>query len=177
MPKVKMKTGDVFFVRKSGIVHSIIDLVQSFYSKDKCSYTNHAGIIISNSGITFETSKWKTGFNSIHRYFETNTPIIIFRHYEELTNKYFISGYDKISYNKGLIFPYWRWLLHLFGIQRLVHGESMECSVMTAAFIKGCGVPLKRFSWDYNVDMLYDELFSTPMWKVVSASKNFFDIK
>ena len=59
---------------------------------------------------------------------------------------------------RGRVYPYWRLILHAVGLAGLIHGRTMECSVITATFLRAAGFPLRDNPWTYDPDKLADEL-------------------
>jgi hypothetical protein len=150
--KVILKPGDLFVVNtNSSILSRAINIAQKFWSVDNESTYNHAGIIITQSGDTFE-SLWKVGRYHLSQY--DGCKILIVRH-NMLTAQGFQNGWDKVKNWEGCLYPVPRLLLHLLHLAKYIRWKYPVCSELAARFLNGAG--LKKYWWGITPDNLGDE--------------------
>lgn len=149
---VKLEKGDCFVVKTDGAVSAPIRLVEKV--KDLCGEAvyNHAGIIISEAGDTFESLQ-RIDHYTIHDY--KGSQILIFRHIS-MTDTLFEKGWAAIAGYDGKMYPWWRMPLFLLGIAKWVHCTYPVCSELLKKFEWGCGI-VKHWA-GYTPDNIADEV-------------------
>lgn len=160
------KPGDVFFVGGGGWLNDTINFFQARFSADGVTKYSHTGIITTPYGSTFETTSWRTGHQDMAGTY-AGSDIAVLR-WNEMSDGKAWAGYQAVKDQKGRIYPYWRLLTHIVRLHGLIHFRAMECSVLTAHYLRAAGVSLAEPNlWRYDVEMLHDELCATPGWQAV----------
>lgn len=134
MGNIRLQVGDVFVVNSRSPFAKIINDVSSFWSSDNTSLYNHAGIILSKAGDTFEALRRLEEYN-LSRY-EGRAVMIVRPEGSELAKKATIETLEKI--HRGQIYPAWRLPLHLFPpLARRIsyNGKWVVCSELVAKYL------------------------------------------
>lgn len=146
--------GDLFATRNPMALGVAINTVQGFWSSDGRSEYSHAGIICDATGRTFE-SNHHIEYGHLLKY--DGKKILIARNLR-MTPAKAIKGWKTVKHLNGMIYPYWRLILHLIPplARRLHLIEIPVCSELAAWFLHGCGLRHKNYMGT-NVDTLVDE--------------------
>ena len=149
---MKLKAGDVFVVRGKTNLSYLIRVFGKFWSTDgECTY-NHAGIIVTPSGTTFESLN-RIECANIEQYKGCN--ILIVRH-KKMNRILFSKGFSEVYHLSGTIYPWWRLGLHLFHLARFFNRSGIPvCSELVGMFENACG--LRKTFWGLSPDNLADE--------------------
>lgn len=157
---IKLQRGDCFCVRTDGWVSAPIRWVEKWKSLDCEATYNHAGIIVSDTGETFESLS-KIDHYSLHDY--AGKKILIFRHIQ-MTDKLFGKGYQQILKYDGKIYPAWRMPLFILGIAKWFRLTFPVCSELTMLFEVSCGL---RKKWaGYSPDNISDEVHISKHYEI-----------
>ncbi|HQM30630.1 MAG TPA: hypothetical protein PLR20_14880 [Syntrophales bacterium] len=145
-----IRKGDVFAVKTNSALAGIINFCQKVWSWDSESKYNHAGVIIDETGKTFE-SLAKIGSYDLSQY--EGQCIIIARH-KEMDDSKFEYGFLKVKGLDGAIYPVLRLLLHLVRLAKYIHWKYPVCSELVGKFLNAAG--LWRKWWGITPDILAD---------------------
>jgi hypothetical protein len=133
--------------------------VEKWKSLDCEAVYNHAGIVTSEQGDTFESLK-KIDHYKLSDY--RGCQILIFRRIE-MTDDLFQKGYDSVKKYDGTVYPFWRMPLFLLGIAKWFKLYPV-CSELVMQFECGCGL---RKKWaGYNPDNISDEVHISKFYQI-----------
>jgi hypothetical protein len=152
MNDLKLQKGDGFVVKTAGWISAPIRWVEKWKSLDSEATYNHAGIIVSETGETFES------LERIDHYKLSNykgCQVLIFRRVE-MSNDLYQKGWEGIKTYDGKIYPAWRFVLFLLSIAKWLHFTYPVCSELLFMFECKCGL---RVKWaGYSPDNIADEV-------------------
>jgi hypothetical protein len=151
---MNLEPGMVFAVCSDSWLASAINWCQKVKATDNESEYNHAGLITSRTGTTFEALS-KIGYGRLSGYKDCH--IIIAKH-RAMTDDLFNQGFKPIKTLDGSLYPAPRLALHLLGLAKFVHWKYPVCSELVAKFEFEAG--LRKNWWGINPDNLADE------WKI-----------
>ena len=143
--------GMLFAVNSKSWLACGINWFQKAKSTDNESHYNHAGIIVTGDGDTFEALT-KIRFGSLDAY--KGKDVIIAKH-KSMTREMFIEAWPEISKLNGKVYPYPRLFLHAIGLAKFIHWKYPVCSELVAKFEFECGI--RKNWWGINPDHLADE--------------------
>lgn len=149
-----LEPGMAFAVCSDGWLAWAINVCQAAKATDNESTYNHAGLITSQDGTTFE-ALGRIRYGNLAGY--KGRKIIVVWH-KEMTEARFNDGFKAIKTLEGAIYPAPRLALHLIGLAKFVHWRYPVCSELVAKFEFDAG--LRRNWWGINPDNLADE------WKI-----------
>lgn len=149
--------GDVIFVRGDGWLDRTIMRVQARKAKDGKSEWSHC-MMMADSRDVFTTTSKRTGRVGLALDF-AGSDILIAR-WIGMTPEAHARGLAAVAHQEGKMYPYGRLLCHLFGIERHGKADAMECSQLTATYLKAAGFPLGDAPISYDSDRLPDEVLS-----------------
>lgn len=154
LSNIELRPGDIFFVDGADVLGNVIELCQRPFGP--WARWSHVGVILGDDGWILETTSWRTALRSLPANY-AGSRIKVLR-WAPMTKAMAMRGLGFVSGQQGRIYPYWRLLTHLLRVQAYLHGTSMECSVLTAAFLMASGFPLARTHWWYAPRSLHDEM-------------------
>lgn len=149
-----VQPGDIFVVDGGSWLDNIIEWGQN--PLGKWARWSHTGIILSEQGSILETTDWRTAIRSLPECYAGSRLKIL--RWPGMTTEAAMDALDHMLPQVGRIYPYWRLLTHLFRVQGWLHGTAMECSTLSASFLKAAGFPLKHSPWWYGPRTLADEM-------------------
>lgn len=158
---VELKQGMVFAVNSNSVFAKWINFFQKVKALDHEAVYNHAGIITSRQGRTFEALK-KIGYGDIDNY--AGCKIIIACHRNMTPDKYHAAWLEMEKLN-GKIYPYPRLFLHLVGLAKFIHWKYPVCSELVAKFEFEAG--LRKQWWGYQPDNLADEWQISKYYEII----------
>ena len=155
--------GDILFVDGGHVLDNAIVLFESVWSalrgRDSAAHWSHTGVLDTPATV-FETTNWRTATRGLHTHY-AGSQIGVWR-WAGMTPEALRAGLAAVEGQRGRVYPYWRLILHAVGLAGLVHGRTMECSVLAATFLRAAGLPLRENPWTYDPDKLADELIGCP---------------
>lgn len=155
--RLGLQPGDIFFCRGRGPLDRLINWFQGLRDTDGDTRRSHVGVVLNSRGHILETTSWRTGYRSLARHY-AGSDLQILR-LSGMTSASAWLGLCAVAHQVGLVYPYWRLLVHAVGLPSGLHLRGMECSALTAHFLAGAGVDLaKPTPWAYDADELGDEL-------------------
>lgn len=160
---MKLQPGDIFCVNSGTWLAKSINVAQKFHSSDNQSKYAHAGIIINETGSTFE-SLWTIRRSHLDDYI--GKEILIGRN-EHMTPPVFLDGWATVAKHDGQSYPWWRIPLHLFKpiAKYASTGKYPVCSELVCEFLQACG--LLREWRGKNPDDVADMIHRWRGWSVV----------
>lgn len=129
---------------------------------------SHAGLIIDETGTTFESYWTVTRHNMFDRY--TGHDILIAR-YNQINDIKFDHGFECIAKHEGEFYPIQRLLFYAFGVAKMVHWKKYVCSELVARYLH------EVCKWDLIFD--FEEYFGmTPdnVMDVIRSQPRYFDV-
>ncbi len=160
---MKLLPGMIFCTNNDTWLSKTINAVQKFNATDGQSKYAHAGIIINETGSSYE-SLWTIRRAHIREYI--GKEILIGRH-EAMTRPLFLKGWANIAVHDGQGYPWWRLPLHLFKpiAKYASSGKFPVCSELACKFLKECGLVDE---WrGKNPDDIADMIHKWRGWSVV----------
>lgn len=161
-----LKQGDVFASANPQGLGKAICLAQQLQSPDGKAEYSHTGIIIDDSGTTFE-ALWTVKRQNLFDAYKGDK--ILVARWRGMTPEAFKAGFASVADQEGRIYPFHRLLFHALGLAGFVHilGRKV-CSEITDCFQYHAGVTTLRGENYYGVtpDELVDE------WRI----SKYFDI-
>jgi hypothetical protein len=148
---ITLSKGMVFAVYSGSTLAKAINVCQKVKSTDNESIYNHAGIIVGETGRTFE-ALYKIGYSDINQY--KGCQVLIVKHCL-MDEGRFQGVWPEIDKLDGKIYPFPRLFLHLFGLAKFVHWKYPVCSELVGKFEVEAG--LRKNWWGLNPDHLADE--------------------
>lgn len=158
---VKLNKGMVFAVCSDSSFARWINAVQKVKAVDNEAMYNHAGIIVSERGRTFEALS-KIKYSDLDGY--TGSKILIAR-YKSMTDDMFDRAWPEIVKLNGTIYPFPRLVLHLVGLAKFVHWKFPVCSELVAKFEFEAGI--RKNWWGIMPDNLADEWQMSKHYEIV----------
>lgn len=153
-----LQPGDIFLTSNDTALQKSVNWIQRFWSKDDKSRYGHAGIIISETGDTFE-SQWKVMSKNIWRDY-SNSKFLIARH-SWMTPEKFNNAFDQIyREHNGQYYPVYRILFYLYPPLTKLSAGRLVCSELVAKFLYLCD--MMPFFNGCNPDYLHDHI----MWGI-----------
>lgn len=148
---IVLSPGMEFAVNSGSSLARAINLCQKFKATDNESIYNHAGIIVSSKGRTFE-ALWKLRYADLDDY--KGCRMIIVCH-KLMSERKFTEVWPEIAKFDGSTYPFLRLPLHAVGLAKFIHWKYPVCSELTSKFEVECG--FRRNWWGINPDNLADE--------------------
>jgi len=148
---VPLSRGMEFAVNSGSNLARAINCAQKIKAVDNESCYNHAGIIVSSRGRTFE-ALWTIGFSDLDQYIGCEMIIVC---HKLMSEPRFAAAWPKIAKLNGKIYPFLRLPLHAIGLAKFVHWKYPVCSELVAKFEVEAG--LRKNWWGINPDHLADE--------------------
>ncbi len=148
-----LKPGDYFCVRTDSWIAGAILAVQRIKALDREARYNHAGIVVSADGTTFESLR-RIGHYDINRY--AGCDILVARH-RDMTPNVFLKGYREVKKWDGTVYPAWRLVLHALGLAKFLHAIDIPvCSELVVEHCRHAGLcDYPGYGW--NPDHLADK--------------------
>lgn len=148
---IRLAPGMEFVVNSGSALAKWINGFQRFKSLDCESAYNHAGIITSEKGRTFE-ALWKIQYGDLDAY--KGCDILVVCH-KMMSEKRFTMAWPEIGKLNGKLYPVPRLFLHAVGMAKFIHWKFPVCSELVGKFEFECG--LRNNWWGINPDNLADE--------------------
>jgi hypothetical protein len=160
MSDFKLQQGDCFVVKTDGWVSAPIRFIEKWQSLDGEATYNHAGIIVSDTGQTFESLE-KIDHYKLDDY--KGCQILIFRRIE-MTQGLFWPAYKSVLKYDGKVYPAWRMPLFILRIAKWFRWTFPVCSELVMMFECGCGL---RKKWaGYSPDNIADEVRISKFYQI-----------
>jgi hypothetical protein len=155
----KLQAGDVFCTSNPQSLGKAIRFIESTRSADEKAEYSHAGIIIDANGKTLEAI-WHIESQMLWDAYKGEKVLIA--RWSGMTPEAFQKGYDVVKSEIGMTYPYYRLLLSLFGLARIIHFKGTVCSELAQRFLINAGVITLSGQnyWGVTPDDLADE------WKI-----------
>jgi hypothetical protein len=163
---IELQPGDCFVVKTDSRIAGLINWGERLKSKDNAADYNHAGIIVSGDGTTFESLAHIAHYD-IDGY--KGYPLYIVRHLE-MTPERFQAGYGGINKFDHCDYPWWRLFLHLAGLAKFIHWSYPVCSELVGRFLYEAGL-FKSTGWGWNPDDFSDLWDESKNWKLIFKGK------
>lgn len=161
----KPQIGDVFATSLSGMLGKLIKLGERVKSDDCEAFYSHTGIILKDTGETFEALWTIRRQNLFEAYCGVN---VLVARYKDMDIAAFNRGFHCIKGQEGNIYPVGRLFLHMLNLAKLHLPNRMVCSELTACFLIMAGAQTMggRNCYGITPDELVDE------WRI----SKYFDI-
>lgn len=133
MFNAELQTGDVFVVNSESIIAGLINSVSGFNSTDGESTYNHAGVIVTDGGVTFEALR-VLDYSTLKSYL--GQQILIARPDATYTNQ-ILAMETLAAAHRGQKYPWWRIALHIyppFARMFSYKGKWVVCSELVAKY-------------------------------------------
>ncbi|MDD2778498.1 MAG: hypothetical protein PHI16_06390, partial [Methanocellales archaeon] len=163
MPKgIVLKRGQEFLTRGDpSILVNGINVAQKFWASDNESFYNHAGIIVSDKGDTFE-ALWKLDHYNLDQ--RIGDEVLIVERLD-LTPEMIEKGIKAVEKYDGVRYPILRLPLHLLHLAKFIHWKYPVCSELTAKYEYEMGV--RQQWWGIMPDNLADEGKISRYYKII----------
>lgn len=166
MNRLNLEPGDYFCTHTDSWIATGINIFQKLYSPDEAAKYNHAGIITSPGGDTFEAKKT---INNYHLDEYIGTEIVIFR-LDDAGPALVKNIIHQLRLDhEGVIYPAWRIVFHVLGpwvARKIGFGKRwLVCSELVAKFLFLMGFRHESFRGT-TPDRISDE---GHRWKGVTA--------
>jgi len=161
--KAELRPGDYFCVRTGSWVSRAILAAQKIKSLDHESSYNHAGIVVTSTGVTFEALR-KIAHYHLDNYIGCR--ILIARHVR-MTTSAFMRGFHEVKKWDGTVYPFWRLALHAVGLANLLHVIKVPvCSELVVEHARCAGlVTYNGYGW--SPDNLADKFTNYKCYDIV----------
>ena len=163
MHTIKLTHGDVFLSKNPMWLGKVINFIQRIWSKDSHSIYSHAGVILDESGRTFE-SLWTVKSQNLFKAY-AGQEVLIARHKDMNPKRVFVAlKYIHNIHDKDF-YPFYRLFFHLLPPLAKISTGSVVCSELVALFLEKCG--LMGWHNGCNPDNLHDMVKFHKGWSVI----------
>jgi hypothetical protein len=164
---IELRPGDYFCVYTDTWLAKLIMAAQRVKALDDHVAYNHAGIIVSGDGRTYE-ALMKIEHAHIKDY--EGCEILIARH-RAMTPELFDMGYGQVLKWNRTIYPWWRLLLHLTGLAVILHIAKIPvCSELAVEHLHHCGL-IGHDGYGWNPDHFADMLVNYKDFEIIYEDK------
>ena len=162
-----LEQGDIFLLEGVNWFGRVTNWFQALWSRDGKASHNHAGIIVKQDGMTFETTEYET--KCLNLFADHGGSIIQLWRWRGMTASKFVAGLCEVREYEGKMYPYHRYLLFAVGLAKWIHFKGVVCSELAARFLKGAGE--RSGFWGVSPDMLHDRFKHSPEWEIIYEGK------
>ena len=134
MIDIELQPGDIFLTRSSNIVSKAINVIQGWWSLDGKSEYTHCGIIIDDTGKTFEAKFSGVNYASLDDI--KDQPLLIARHQFMEMPFVFVKAFDRLRYHTGMMYPFHRLFLHIIPpLAKIFAKKQAVCSELVGQLL------------------------------------------
>jgi len=164
---IKINPGDIFLTKNPMWLGKAINAMQRVWSKDSRSMYSHAGILINDTGRTYE-SLWTVKSQPLFKAY-AGKEILIARHQDMIPGLFMKSFAHIKKCHDGSFYPFYRLIFHLIPPLAKLSLGNVVCSELVALFLQQAGI------MDYHngatPDNIHDMVKKHRGWEIVFEGK------